>query len=534
MFLYVSEFTDLGLKSITLVSPTGEAMTWDSRTYTRASRITGTNAPIRPEDDMVFREINAYWATLPVERQQLIWAAYQDIFQLFETNFDPLALQSRLQKAIQKIYDQMPYAELHEWAQMSSMIVIPPSFKAQYGENDPIKLTYLRQDYFDLAVLAIALRPMVPIWGEYIPRIKDTIENTFKEYTAVKLMYRTYVTSCVPYRRLWDYMEASIENKAKPGNMLSALLSGLASSDIPDWLLANTLVRRTSVVPIASESNGPNIVTDVYQYVNNTLRSPGNRRFSGSISPKTVRKDDKADQQESLAESYKIKQEVPDGDVVMANAYLTESVTMARSIDPTIDLSLLEQCLAAAEPLENQQILPHQLTLTQWVLVSVLAMGYIPLLNKPSLLRGMAVAQALLWHWGFYDLAALVTARELKQQDDEFVSAQETRSKIPKELMEEMEAIYPNGYQVKGKNVTPKQTNPGSRSVDAFYTLIANSDWYLYAPPNLLKLTGRVGASRKMYVPTDIRVQLARLLIHLYHQRLAFAERSHMAPYPIR
>lgn len=532
MQFHVAEFTDSGIKSITL-SHGSDSMTWETRPYARASRIDGSKAQVNLTDDMVFREINSFLQTLPEERQKAIWDAYVDIYQLFEANFDPMAIQGRMQANIKRIYDQIPYEELYEWAKFSSHIRLPIGLKAEYGDNDPVELTYLRQDYFELAVLAIASRPMVPIWGEYIPRIKDDAGTNFKEYFAVKLLYRTYITSCQPYQRLRVYIEASIGSKSKQGNLFSAVLAGLSSAEIPDWLLASTLVRRTSVVPISAESEGPNIITDVYQYVSNTLRSPGHRRFSGPISPKQVRKDEKADQQESLAESYKIKQEVSDGDVVMANIFTQNTVGIAQAMDPTVDLEKLRVCEESIQVLENQPIMQHQLVLTQWVLAAAISMRYIPLLAKPALLRAMAVAQALLWHWGFNDLASLLTAREVKQDQDEFISSQETWSKIPKELMEKLVAIYPYPYPVKGKNVTPRQANPGSRAVDGLYELIYGSDWYLYAPRALVAVTNRIPGMRKMYVPTDIRIQLANLLIHLYQQRLDYAERSPLKAYPL-
>ncbi len=535
MKIYVAAYTDQGIRSI-VTEHGGETLHWETSPYSRASRIDGARTKMDPENDLVFREINAFMATLPKERQQAIWDAYVEIHQIFEDNFDPLAKgQGRMQLVVKRIYDLVPYQEIHDWATMASIIHLPLNLKTHYGDKDPIDRTYLRQDYFDLTVMAIALRFMVPIWGEYIPRLKDDVDNDFKEYTAVMLLYRTYITTSAPYQRLRVYIESWISSMSTQGNVFSALLAGLSSEKIPDWLLACTLVRRTSVVPIASESEGPNIITDVYQYVYNTMGSPGHKRFNGPVSEKTVRKDEKSDQQESLAESYKIKQQVSDGEVVAANVYVTDYVEdMTRSIDPTADLSKLNECLQSLRGLDHLVILQHHVTLTQWVLTSAISPHFIPLLSRNALLHAMASAQALLWHWGFTDLAALLSAREARQLEDEFVSAQESRARIPNDVLNELVAIYSYSYPVKGKLVTPKQSNPGSRAVDAFYQLVASSDWYLNAPKALVAHTHRIPGSRKMYVPVDIRVQLAKLLIHLYHQRIAFNERSRLAAFPLR
>lgn len=532
MQLQVSEFVDQGFRSIKMTHG-NQTMTWDTRTYGRASRTKGLEVTDDPTKDSIFREINAFFATLPVARQQKIWEAYAEIHALFEQNYEMIALQKHLQLAVAKIYAEIPYQELYEWAEASPLIHIPMNLKAEYGENDPVDMTYLRQDYFDLAVLAIAARPMVPIWGEYIPRIKGDVDNTFKEYVAVKLLYKTYIQQCPPYHRLLRYIEASIRHRAKEATLFSAMLAGLSSSNMPEWLLANTLVRRTSMVPISNTNDGPNLITDVYGYVDNTLKSPGHRRFSGPVSPKRIKKDDKSEQQESLAESYKIKQEVPDGDIQMANFYANHPQFLAENLEPGLDPNKLTECLETIGAVETQDIHLFQKTLTQWVLAPAISMRFIPLINKPALMNAMAVAQALLWHWGFPDLAALLTARELRQED-EFVPMDGGRLKIPNELMNQLQEIYPNPYSVKDKQVTPRLANPGVKAIDAAFTLISTSDWMLTAPKSLQNAAAKVQGSRKMYVPTDIKVQLAQLLIHLYHHRLAYDERSALKDFPLR
>lgn len=526
MHIFVAEYTDSGIKMVTIAHGT-EAITWETRPYIRASRIDGANQKASPEHDLIFREINAFFASLPGERQEKIWRCYLAVNELFEAGYDPIAIQGRWQEVIEALYAQIPYDELREWASVNGVINLPMNLKTAYDEKDPIELTYLKQDYFELAVLAIACRPMVPIWGQYIPRLKNDVDNTFKEFVAVNLLYKTYLPVCQPYERLRRYVEASISAKSKPGNVHSALLKGLSSITLPDWLLACCLVRRTSVVPISGEVNGPNIITDVYQYVRNTLMSSSSRRFAGPISDKQPRTDDKSDQQESLAESYKIKQEVSDGDVEMAQAYLSDPLRVARAIVPHISPELVQKCEIAVTQLMMEPLNQHHLTLTQWVLAPAISMNYIPLVTKPALIKAMAATQAVLWHWQMYDLAALLGGVEIVSQDDEYVSVQEARSdKLSKEIVEELEKIFQNGYPDKGKNITVRQTNPGYVAVDTFHRLLAGKDWMLMVPAELLPHTGRVHGSRKMYVPVDLRLQVAKLLIMLYHNRLEFAERS--------
>jgi hypothetical protein len=531
--LSIEEYVDQGFRSIR-ISHGNQTMVWNTPTYTRASRTKGLEATKDPYQDFIFREINTFLKTLPEERQNRIWNAYVTVRELFDANYESIALGSRLRQCIAEIYEAMPYEELYQWAEASPMIHIPLSLKTAYGENDPVDMTYLRSDYFDLAVLAVAARPMVPIWGEYIPLIKDDVANTYKEYSAVKLLDKTYILQCPPYTRLLRYIEASIAHRAKEATLHSALLSGLSTEELPEWLLANTLVRRTSMVPISTRNDGPNLITDVYGYVDGTLQNSGHRRFSGPVSPKRITRDDKVgEKQESLAESYKIKQEVPDGDVQMANYYLTMPGNIYQALDPVADPTKLEICLAGIKTMENQDVHLFQRTLVQWTLHAAIPAGYMNLVRKPGLMNAMAVTQALLWEWGFTDLAALLTAKEL-QQDDEFISLQDSKLKIPQDIIDQMQVIYNTPYSIKEKQVTPRLANPGVRCVDMVLEIMATSDWVLTAPAELQALATKAQGTRKMYVPSDIRVQLARLLIHLYHQRLDFAKRSRLAAFPLR
>lgn len=525
MWFLINEFADQGFKSITIGHGKHRAL-WETPTYLRASRTRGLEVTLDPMQDSIFKELNTFIATLSGQRQQALWDAYAEAHELFRENYDWLAIQPVLQRIVQTIYAQVPFEELYEWAEASPLIHIPITMKTSYGENDPEDTTYLRNDYFGLVVLAIATRFMVPLWGEYIQRIKDNVDTTFKEFIAIKLLNQTYIFECEPYQRLLRYIDASIEHRAKEATIHSAVMSGLSSSQIPEWVLANTLVRRTSMVPLSDRNDGPNLITDVYGYVDGTLQSSGQRRFSGPIRAKRARTDEKGgEQQESLAESYKIKEEVSAGDVQAAIHYLHFPELIAQDLAPNIDLENVRSCLASITQMEQRPIHLFQKTITQWTLAKVIYMRALNTATKPALLNGIATAQALLWHWGFFDIAALLTAKEIIQ-DDEWITTQESKVKIPNEMMAVMQTMYINQYSVREKQVTPRAASPGAASVDAAYQLISGSDWELHAPLPLMELATHLPGSWKMYVPVNIRAQLANLLIHLYRTRLEYSWRK--------
>lgn len=358
-------------------------------------------------------------------------------------------------------------------------------------------------------------------------RIRDQVGTTCREYEAVKLMYKSRVIHWDPYTRLFQYMQRSIGNKAKASTLQSVTLAGISTDEFPDWLLSNTLVRRTGIVPLDATHEGPNIVTDAYAYVSSTLRSTGHKRFAGSITDKESHRNEKSEQKESPAEAYKIKQQLADGETVQASVYAQDYTEQeALALVPDLDLTKLKLCLDSMTSLQDRFLpLPHQITLTQWVCYMVINPGYARTIQRNALLRNMAATQAILWHWGFYDLAALVTATEVRRGEDEFLSMQESWSKIPNELMDQLQLIYPHALPTRAKQSAIRQSNAGALAVEAFYRLLADRDWYLQCPVELFNKTAHVPNARKMYVPSDIRTQLATLLIQLHAERESFRAR---------
>lgn len=528
MRLFISEFTDTGIRTIAITHGK-DTLSWDAKPYNRASRIDGLDTKVDPEHDLVFGEINAFIESLSSAQQQAMWKGYKALYALFEANASPLVSQARYMDAVGDIYDAFTYEDLLKWASVNAAVVYPAAIKTKHDQNDPEALTYLKKDFFELSVMAMALRLMVPIWGEYIPRLKQDVSNTDKEYVAASLLRKTFLPSSVPYARLLEFTDASIEARAKKSTMIaSALHAGLSREDFPNWLLSCTIVRRTAVVPLAKTPDGPNVITDVFQYVKNALMPSGAKKFSGPVTDKIPHSDDAGDPHESIAESYKMKQRVSDGDREAVEFYLEDARAVATALDPSVPLDKLEACLRSAREVEMEELGQHHLTLAQWILYSVVSPGFIPLITKPTLVNCLGICQALLWHWGFETLAGLSTAIKAPSDVDEgvFYANRDVRSdKISKTTLEAMAEVFPYNYNESSKSSTYRTANPGYQAVDAFHELLADDDWLVHAPVALLSILPVIPGTTRMRLPGDLREQTALLLVHLHAVRKAFRER---------
>jgi hypothetical protein len=519
MKIEVTEYASKGLVAVATTHGNEPMLAWDARNYDRSGQSDVGALPDALDPDKygrIFADINAFWASLPQERQDAIWEVYKQIHNVLMTNYDSTSILGKLQVLVKQLYDYMPIADIKHWMLFHSGIRVPATVKSEYGPDDSPVRTYLTADYQDLIALSIAVRPMVPIWGEYIGRTKTEFGTTYKELWAMKLLYHTNLIVSDQIRRLQAYIEASMDRPDQQASSFAAIMGGLGTTEQPEWLLATSVVRRISVVPLGnSQEEGANIIANVHQYITNSLRSM-DRRFKGRITEKTQPSASGEDPNNiSSAEMYKVKQQISDGDVVTLNVYTENVWDMAAKVEPDMPRDLIERCIAAVRALEPLAIQPHQVTLAQWVMTPALPEQTIQQLTKPSLLRVLAVTQATLWHWGLYDLAALVTAEPLSMGSDLMIGVLESRGRIPKELMDTLVVLFPHAYHARGKNQSIRQTNPASRSVDAFCELIVRTDWRLHAPEQLVAASSATGNTKKLIVPADIRAMLARLIIRL-------------------
>lgn len=503
----------------------GQRLAFDARTYAKTSDRSSS-----VDTETMFDEFNAYVATLPEEVQDELFAQYRlayDGFERLQGNLDGLT--QYLIDCVAVIFRHLEQDAIRAWIINRSHIRIPSTMQDQFNPEDAEdirKRTYLRTDYLDLATFALSLRSMVPLWGQYIHVSEETSGSTLKEYVALELLYKTNLHQTRAFERLSVYIRAFIDSEIKPDAPKAApILTSVGSQDLPPLLLSQAIVRRLSVGELSSANEGSHIITNLYQYILNAVRSLDRKfgkQFSGKIKDKkeTIRNSKATDEQSvSVVEMYKIVQPISDGDVGILSVYTERMLEMALRVEPNLDLELLKKCVAAISSLETEAILDHQVTLAQWIIHKVMSPKAGQSLNKAAILRTIAVSQAILWHWGLHELAGLITATRLPtNQNAVGFGYAESRVRLKADMIDEFSRMTPHLHTVKrSRNSNSGKTQTAAaRSIEAFCDLVRYTDWRLNCPEELLPLIpGRIERSRKMLVPGDLRIQLGKLLIRV-------------------
>ncbi len=469
----------------------------------------------------IVEQINGYWAYIPLANQDKIFDIYKRIRFEFDNVWDTSTLTKTLYGLIAELYQYHELKDIHHWKIFHTNIVIPDSIPLTFEEAQETtktrERTYCKEDYSWLVSMSIALRAMIPIWGEFILRTKKETGTVFKEYYAFKLLAQSSVAKSEPMERLRSYVEHTIPGEKDKS---SAVFDGLSTEDYPQWVLGLILVRRMTIGDIRGINPNSTLVTFIYKYIGQKVKSHDNS-FIGIVKDKLVEgQGQDGENNLSRLEGYKVKQDIPDGDIVLIEHYSENHVRAVKRICPDIDLALLDKAMESVQALQYQQIWVPQMDLMRWIMKPVISPRGIINLNKLDTVRMMGVALAVLWHCEHYELAALMTAVEESNKDEMHLDT-ESRTRIPKDQVEIIEGLYPYPRKPVGKQKVQKRVSPAIEAIDEMARLFSEHSWRLTLPSEWMALIPSCNGNRRYGVPHNVKGLLATLTIQLATRKLS-------------
>lgn len=484
--------------------------------------------PAFTEPENLFYHINDYWKTLPDSRQQQIFDLYKEAHEVLNTvpNFGRMMV--RLQDVVERLFIQHPKAELSYYLRTRNNVCLPSTLPDSYGVN-PEERTYLRSHYHGLTVLVLALRTMVPIWAEFIRVVRaDAMER--KEILAMRVIANTWVAGepgedgeVIPdpdMDKLRRMVNAMAENAITP---LVAVIHSVGSEQFSEWLFAMTVIRRVAIGELSRTNNNINIVSMVYKTIMVAV-DKGGKNFgkNGDIREKNPSMSSRdGEDNTSIVESYKSRQDISPGDLLVYSVYAEQLRRLAEAIDETLPDEKLKLCY---ENLDRARVNgeltyhKHQTILANWVLSKAFPASSDRHLEAAATFNAFVVTQALLWHWGFPNLAVMMTVSARPRSDIGLSEASEFRSRTTGENLRKLAVIYPY-YRPAGKGGERKPgDNFATVAIEQYNQLLSLSAWYNLAPEALLNESSVIVNNGNASVPQSIRNDLAQLFIYLYER----------------
>lgn len=478
----------------------------------------------------LFHYNNKYLERFSPAEQNRLFAIYKEIRHIFDTGVSGNVLHNRLVPLIKELLDSHDLTRVESWIRLHTDIQYPNDLKLEYTEslfsNKTREQTYLKDDYIKLICLIFVLRLMVPIWSEFITRTKKETGNHFKEYTALQLISEANIVHSESMSKLITYVKLAIPEDS----LKSGLLVFLSSEDFPIWMLSVIVVKMLCVTDIKGvvieDETGLRTVQNIVPFIYNNVKEKIKRAeiAFGQIKDKNPESSSSDNESSSNVETYKIKQEIPSGDVVMLEYAMSNIGSIVLKLEPNIDVNLLYNALETSESLYKARIYEPQITLLQWIYKPVIPPKAIPLLTKRTVVNALAGAQAILWHRGHYELAGLVTATTVGMDPDtgeHYISGVESRSKVTKESLEELNKLFPYAKKDNSKTKS-KPVNQAIAGIDRLAVKLSEYNWLLtidnrerITVPSMLQLLTGSTVNRRFSIPHNIKNKIALLIIDL-------------------
>lgn len=469
-----------------------------------------------PYAEELFDDVNRLLGNMDLISQQAIYDVYVDAAETFNSVRDPAPLHRAMKKVVTELYKHIPYQKVRDYVYSAETVVFPTYLKTDYTETDRqtrdyISRTYLKEEYIDLVILAMGFRFMVPIWGVHVGLIAPMTDNSFKEHRAFDLIKASEIYNWPPRKRLDVYFEASIDT-SKIG--MAATTAMLDAMEVPEHLQALAVIRKLCLAPLAYRRAADDLVKIIFNFGNGHYNRY-DTNFGGRIKSKTdgERIQDEEDNS-SVLDIHKANQAVSTADKVMIVTYTENTHRMARRIVDDIDIDKVDLCVnSIVSKVSSFEPYIFQQTLTQWILaeaIPALALSEEDDFPHEPMLRCIGVAQAVLWHWGFLEIAMLMQAVRI---EGDYVNM-DLRSRVSRDLAKQLDVLYPH-TKLEGKGINSIRRNPVTKSIDRLCDTILRVEWKPGGPSELEKQYYKETGSEFWAVPGTIKNQFAELIIHL-------------------
>lgn len=465
----------------------------------------------------VFSHINKFWSSLEEKEQKRIFDIYTDISFAFHNIFNNNELLETIQPKIVELLDIHNLDRMYNWISFKSDILIPECFDVEYSHsidnNTSREKTYTKSDYIKLVTLSLTFRIMIPIWGEYITNIRQNTGTNFKEFFAFQLLSKTSIMHSLAMEKLKVYIEHIV---GADKNDLNRNINSISSEDTSFWLLALTCVRRLCIGDIRGNDPKTHLITYIYKFIIQKIRNNDND-FQNQVKFKFDENNNKNQDSEnkiSMLERYKIKTNLALGEIVELEYSLRDIVSVTSKLTANLDYALLDRSLNTSHTLMGQRLLDPQMTLLRWIFKPAISPRGLMYLPKPIIVNALGALEAVLWARNFKYLALLCTSYAIVTDKQMVISPVESKSRVPKELTDRLDELYPFIRVPNGKKTLAKNVNLAAKSIDILSDNLSMFTWNPTAHDSMLEEVFGVPI-RKLPIKPDIKIELTKLVIQI-------------------
>lgn len=402
----------------------GESVYWNAQVYSKIKDL-GLRA------NRLFNEVNAFFDWLPPAKLAAVEEYYRAVQETigkasarFSTKDDEYSaiittITDELTKETTKVFKVVTLDDITEWSKAYG-IKVPDSIATVHSGLYSVEGTYLVEDYKRLWCLCIAIRMMVPVWCEYINIINDLVSSSKHEVACIGLMRDCDgIMGSLAMQKLRDYVNEKC--RLEISKVSTAILNGISRSEIPEWVISVTIVKRLGIGEISSNEDRSHLVTSIFGFIQGILTRDLDRKNTGRVRDKfAFLTADEDNDKHSYLEQYRVKQDITEGDTVLYETYVTMysdkgalSLVKYRGFSEEEKAEYLEKirtCIKYTTSLNVVKLLPAQKCILAWIVNDIVPYQMLDRLSVEAYKILLGIAQGYIWHFKLPDIAVALTA----------------------------------------------------------------------------------------------------------------------------
>lgn len=519
MELRISTYTDKSFSSVGVARESGGAtdLIFSAVGYSSAR----PNSSVSDDEDTdvkfdMFGEINLFFQKhLSEEQKDQLFTHYERLESLStqtdlkECSFKDLT--RAIIKEVNGIYSVVKFADLREFVSTHTAIRLPAGLSDDYVTEDKItptykSLTYRLQEYIDLLAVALGLRLMIPVWGFYLAVAHKESGVNMKEFTAYQLIQGSKFYKSHAFDRLDVYVRTGIRDNVYD---VTAALNFMSSEEIPTYLLALAVIRKLSIVQLSAERERDHLMKILFNYIDGRFKRMATE-FKQQVAEKKSGGGPIEDNS-SVWSMFKMKESISKGELVVFELAVNDYHVCAAFIDAGFNAERLIRCVEHVHTIDNFDPSRAQKGLAAWILSTVIPGVVIDLFNVKELKHTMAVAQTILWEWGFLDLAIMMTARRDKTQTVHELS----KAKVNQFNRDLLDVINPYMLPDPKRDDQYFIANSAVRGIEEIVREFMRAEWFVDCPHDLAFQYNRSDLTEYLDIEPSVRNRLAEILIRL-------------------
>lgn len=469
-----------------------------------------------------FAQVNVYWNRLNPELLDRIFGLFIEAKEILNTVPQVTALIRQLRPVVEEIISIHDTPEYEHWIRRHAGVWIPEDLKNEYVFNHERpgsrEQTYLVPDYWDLAETLLKVRPLAPIFGEFVEVTKRESGPTFRDLNAYYLITKSSIMDSPAMVRLNGYVAKNVKKDAD--NTRSAI-NGIGSDLFQINMISIIFIRALMVASLTKEPTHTHLVQVIFRAMGNKQSQSDSHQ--NAVLPKVNPNDsDDGEDSSSHAEKYKNKAPIPPGEITALEKYTeyTHDIAARLLVKNSLDEVESEELTRILNTIPDLNLEECQVQLIRWVTNPIIPPRAYWDINKSSVTRLACIAQFVLWNTGFKDLAGLVTARSINAEGVGSFG-NESRAQIPKPLIEKLTKLFPF-YR---RHPTKKLANGDIDVVREICQLsdeLSSHTWFLNLADTQLAET-RGSASNKTYrLGYETRIRLSEYAIYSQERNAAY------------